>query len=505
MRTLDRMTINSGTPGAVLMERAGFGAASEILEFAAAFHARHVKRIVIIAGKGNNGGDGFVIARRLYEIASYPVTVWLVCNPDALDGDARDQFKRLPGAVTVEQLQHDETAPFQRSDIVIDCLLGTGINGTVREPFATMIHRINEAQLPVVAIDVPSGLDADTGAAAGVAVRADLTITIGLPKTGLFTADGIVLRGRVRLVDIDIPASFIHEADSAFDSVFADDVCRSLRRLPAAHHKGDMGRILIVGGSCLYPGAPMLAGSGALRSGGGLVTVAYPASIGPLLRPHERALILRPIEDAGSGYHRKPDNETVANLIDDQDVVVVGPGLAAQPESAELVQHLLNTRKTMVLDADALAVLGKPHAVLPRPALTVITPHPGEMRRILAAAKMGIHNDDDRVAVAVAVANAFGAFVVLKGPATIVAAPDGRYSLNTTGTAALASGGTGDVLAGMIAAFLCQIDDPFAAVQTAVFLHGLAAELAPGGMRTFVADDLPATIGRAMSLVSPFA
>ena len=485
MQALDRRTIDGGVPGELLMERAGTGAFEALLEFIELLPCAHRHRVVVINGKGNNGGDGYVVARLLAERTGYEAIVYATCQPDELSGDAKLNADRLP--------------------LPIDCLLGTGISGPVREPYATIIGQINDSHLPVVAMDIPSGVDADTGAVAAVAVRADLTITMALPKIGLLRGAGANLCGCLRCVDIGIPATFVDEVDSAAEATLAADVRPLMHRLPSAIHKGDMGRILIVGGSADYPGAPMLAGAGALRAGGGLVTVACPSSVGPVLEPQDNALIRKLIDDDGRGTHGPVDAAEFADLTADKNVIAAGPGLGGSDAALSLVRDLLGTDKPVVLDADALRVCSDCGERLKARAVTVLTPHPGEMARLIASCGFAGLDTADRESQASTVAKEFNAIVVLKGHRTIVAAPDGRAFINTSGTPALATGGSGDVLCGVIAAVLCQLDNPVAAVRLAVFVHGLAAELSPKGMRGTTADDQPQLIAHALQQLSPLA
>ncbi len=505
MQALDRRTIDGGVSGDLLMERAGIGAFEALLEFIEPLPYAHRHRVVVINGKGNNGGDGYVVARLLAERTGYEAVVYSTCQPDELQGDAKLNADRLPLPINVcDRLPDDALRP---GTVVLDCLLGTGISGPVREPYATIIGQIKESHLPVVAMDIPSGVDADTGAVAAIAVHADLTITMALPKIGLLRGDGARLCGRLRCVDIGIPATFVDDIDIDFaaEATLAADVRPLICRLPSATHKGDMGRILIVGGSADYPGAPMLAGAGALRAGGGLVTVACPRSIGPVLAPQDNALIRKLIDDDGRGTHGPLEAAEFADLTADKSVIAVGPGLGGGDAALGLVRDLLGTDKPVVLDADALQACSDCGDRLKTRAVTVLTPHPGEMARLIASCGFAGLDSADRESQASTVAKELNAIVVLKGHRTIVAAPDGRIFINTSGTPALATGGSGDVLCGVIAAVLCQCDNPVAAVRLAVFVHGLAAELSLNGMRGTTADDQPQLIAHAVQQLSPLA
>ena len=504
MRRLDAETIAAGTPGEVLMERAGQGTFQEILEFCARLPLIHYQRFLILTGKGNNGGDGHVIARYLAEDA-FEVTVLSVCEKELLQGDALLNAERLPEAVNFVAAPDRFAEYLQPGTIVVDALLGTGISGPVKDPYAAMINAVNASGLPVVAVDIPSGLNADTGEAGQATIVADLTVTMALPKTGLILGDAAEHTGALRCVDIGILPELVASAEASFEAVLKQDVRPYLSRLPHTAHKGDLGRVLLVGASRRYPGALMLAGLGCLRCGGGLVTAAFPEAARAQLGPRPNALIQAPIPDGGKGFHNAAGQDALVELAEDQDVLALGPGLGREPESLDLIQKLLKTPKPAVLDADGLSVFERHPDVLPRAAPTVITPHPGEMQRVCQAVGAAELRQQDRLTQAKELAQRLQAYVVLKGAFSVIAGPDGRVAVNTSGTPALATGGSGDVLTGMVAAFLCQLEDPFAAIETAGFIHGYAAELRPDAARSLVADDLPELIGEAMQQISPLA
>jgi NAD(P)H-hydrate epimerase len=506
MQALDRETIAAGTPGHVLMERAGAGAVDELLAFAGRLPAPHRRQFLIVNGKGNNGGDGYVMAR-LLAAAGHRVRVFSLYAPAALSGDAALNARRLPTAVP---LQTGTSIPghwLAPGTIVVDCILGTGITGAVREPSASIIAELNASGLPLVAIDLPSGLDADTGAVANTAIIADMTITMATPKAGLLCGAGPAHRGTLRCVDIGVAPAALAAKQAMAEAVTAADIMPLLGRLDKHAHKGTMGRVLVIGGSRDYPGAPMLAGAGALRSGAGLVTAAAPAGAVPLLRPTLSALILHAVADADRGVLGDTSRERLAALAAGQDAVVLGPGLTRGPQVLALVAQLLDAIEApVILDADGLSVFTLyPDALARRTGTVVLTPHPGEMARCCEALGLTELLSAPRQEQAAGLAVRTGAVVVLKGADTVVAGPAGETTINTSGTAALATGGTGDVLAGMVAAWVCQCDDPATAARAAVYLHGYAAELARTGMRHLVADDLPDLIGQAMAELSPTA
>ncbi|MFT5126582.1 MAG: hydroxyethylthiazole kinase-like uncharacterized protein yjeF [Rhodothermales bacterium] len=485
MRSLDDASIAGGTSGLELMERAGIGAVHELLDFLERLPVNHARRIAILVGKGNNGGDGYVMARILQEMG-WPVEVYAFAPAKQLKGDAATNAERLPAGLLVTG-----DLPIEPGTVFVDCLLGTGISGAVREPFLSVIEQVNASICPVVAIDIPSGLNADTGEVANSAIVADLTITMALPKAGLLRGAGPEHRGALRVVDIGIPPTRVFAAKSEGEATLAPDVRAFLGRVARNSHKGSMGRIAIVGGSRQYPNAPILAATAALRAGGGLVAMAIPEAALPLLGRAPHAVIPRLFEDA-------PFREWLPS----QDVVAVGPGLGRNDDTAKILREVLTAGLPTVIDADALAAIPDCREFFPRAAATIITPHPGEMQRLADGLRI---SESDRLVLASRVAEKLGVVVVLKGADCIVAEPYGIVSTNTSGTPGLATAGSGDVLTGLTAAWLYVARTTFVAAQAAVFVHGLAGELAPCGDRNLIADDLPELIGRAMHTLSPFA
>ncbi len=505
MRNLDAQTISAGTPGVVLMERAGTGAFEELLAYIKRVAKKHCTSFNILAGKGNNGGDGYVIARLLSENTEYYVRVLSVCQKNELKGDAKLNANHLPKQVDFVVGDHIPDEWLRTGNVFIDCLLGTGFSGALREPYNSLINIVNKSKCIAIAIDIPSGVNADTGDVDDAAICADLTITFGLPKPGLFLNQGHEFSGITRLVDIGIPNKFTDEKNALFNVVFHQDIKSDMQRLSKNAHKSTMGKILIIGGSRWYPGAPLLSGLGALRSGGGLVSVAYPSSIAPLMQLKELALILTPVNDEGLGFHSITMIKEYKQLMEDKNAIVLGPGLSLQANTIKLVQRLLETDKTIVLDADALTAFASHIDMFPRSGTTILTPHSGEMTRIINASGKFDLLKKSRISQAKILATQFRVYIILKGNGTVIASPEGEVLVNSSGTPALATGGTGDVLTGMIAASLCQFGDVLTALKVAVFIHGLAAEFAPNGMRNLIADDLLGLIGTALKDVTPFA
>ncbi len=504
MRELDRRTIEEfGTPGCVLMERAGNRVAETMLEWCANLASRHVKRFVCLAGKGNNGGDAYVIARYIYDNTDFDVIVYAVCPVGDLPADARHHAGMLPDDVPViikEQLSGDD---FQAGDIIVDGLLGTGISGPLRPPYAQWIATVNAVQLPTVAVDMPSGMNGDSGSFETDCVMADLTVTIGLPKYGLVKDRGPDYCGQLRMVEIGIPQSYIAETESQLEMIFAEDVKSFLGRLPMRSYKNIVGRVLICGGSVEYRGAPLLAAESALRSGAGMVYLL--SAGGGRLPDGSRALISKHLN---LPYLDDRTIHELTSLSEVTDAMVCGPGMGRNGACADFVKACGNTGKTVVYDADALALIANDFSLLVNSRKAVLTPHPGEMNMLLNGFDLEYMRRESPESQAAELAKVSGATIVLKGRNTIIASPDGRLAMNSSGSPALSGAGSGDCLAGLIGAFIASPQgrkDVFKAVCAAVFIHGLAGELNPNGERGAIADDLPLLIPKAMRQVAALA
>lgn len=502
MRELDCRTITeAGISGATLMDRAGTGAALEVLELARSLPPRHARRFVVLAGRGNNGGDAWVVARRLAERSSLPVRLIALCPPQELSPDARHHAEQLPATVACEIRQLPTDHEFAIGDIVIDGLLGLGVTGAPRAPVDAWITAVNASGLPVVALDLPSGLNGDDGSAE-LAIQADLTLTMGLPKRGLILNRGPQLCGRLRQIELGLPQAFTASEKSDLEMTFAADVRPLLPRLAMDTHKTRRGRLLVIGGSAHYLGAPHLTARAALRGGAGLVTLVLPQSAGVL--PHQAAIVVHRLPDDGHGNFSKESVAPLEEMMAEADAMVVGPGLGSAPSVLELLLTILGHEVPLVLDADALNHLAGRVELAERPWPTVLTPHPGEMMRLLSGFSLDPLKKADRLTQARGLVAHLTATVVLKGHRTIVAAPDQPARINTSGCPALATAGSGDVLAGFLGAFLAVSEvTAHEAATAAVFLHGLAGELWPSAQRSLTADDLVELLSLAIREVSP--
>ena len=504
MREIDNLTIKAGVPGELLMERAGVGAGEHILEFLSSLHPIHVKRFIVLAGKGNNGGDAYVVARFLSQKSSIPVKVFSICQIDELAGDAKLNAEKLPGNVSCEFSKDLKAGDFQHGDIIIDGLLGIGISGTLRPPYENWIEIVNSQNMPVVSLDIPSGFNCDDGTTAGFAIKADLTITIGLPKKGMIIGNGPSLCGRIRCVDIGIPPVLIEKVGSDTEMIFDSEVRKFLGRVDMNSHKGANGHVVVAGGSREYSGAPFLSAEAALHSGAGLVTVAIPEAVQSIQRM--LSLIVRKIPGEGTGYFSSSSIPELVRLVEKADSVVMGPGIGDEPSVKKMMLAICGFEKPAVFDADALNIISQlPDILLKRKYPSVLTPHPGEMKRLLKGFDLQHLMEEDRPAQALGLAEKTNSVVVLKGNRTVIAARGRPLSVNSTGSPALATAGTGDVLSGMIGAFIAQGLNPFDASVCAVFIHGLAGENGKLGMRGLTADDLIGFIPETMKKISPFA
>lgn len=495
MREIDRTAIEGfGIPSLTLMDRAG----RAVAEAAAGLAAPH-GRLVVVCGGGNNGGDGYVAARLLRAAGREARVVSLVpanrLSPDARA--VREQAERA--GVPIDDT--GELAGFEAGpgDVVVDAILGTGLTRPPEGPFAAAIARIVEQRRHgalVVAVDVPSGLSADTGRPQGNCVRADRTVTFAFMKRGLFIHPGVEYAGEVTVADIGIPPEAADQVPVSCEAL-AESEARAL--LPARRrdaHKGDAGRVLVVAGSPGKTGAAHLALSGALRGGAGLVTLAARAEVLPLAlagRPEAMSLAL-----PGAGPLGRADLGGLAAAAKGMNALVIGPGIPRGPETALVLRSLLEkARLPAVLDADALNALAEVPTLLERlPPNLILTPHPGEMARLMDVFVEMVQ--EDRIGVAASRARAWGTTLVLKGARTVVADPYGPPAVIPTGNPGMATGGTGDVLAGLLGALLAGGLDARAAARVGAWVHGRAGDLAAArfGERGLLAGDLAEAIGQ---------
>ena len=503
MREADRRTIEEiGIPSIVLMENAG----QRVVEaMESAFDDLGACRVAVLCGRGNNGGDGFVVARLLRGRGADP-TVFVLGARDAVRGDARTNLDIL-GRIGSRVLEVPDSASWVRHgsdiagyDLIVDAMFGTGLSRPLAGMLRAVVDEVNAAPAPIVSIDLPSGLSADSHQPLGPAVQAAVTVALGAPKIPLVLSPGDARAGELVVADIGIPAEVIDGVEGPrLELLTPASVRRLIPKRPAGAHKGDFGHVLIVAGSRGKTGAACLAGIGALRSGAGLVTVATPGSCVPTVAVGAPEYMTLPLAETAAGT---VSGEALEAVLDARcDVIAVGPGLGTGAGTARLVHGLLErARVPLVLDADALNVCADAPSRLDRRAGPdiVLTPHPGEMARLCGRSAADVQAD--RLGTARRFASERRVHVVLKGARTLVAGPDGAVYVNRTGNPGMATGGTGDVLAGMVAAWLGQLGDAAAACNASVYLHGLAGDLAAGssGEVAMTASDLAAALGRAV-------
>jgi NAD(P)H-hydrate epimerase len=503
MREADRRTIQDlGIASLVLMENAGrqVVAAMETL-----YPDLAERRIAVVCGKGNNGGDGFVVARTLQQ-RGFDVSVFLIGSVAEVTGDARINLEILGRLGQTVAEVADETAwelhgtEITGHDLIIDAMFGTGLTTPLTGFYETVVADLNEAGVPIVAIDLPSGMSADTCDLIGDCVDAAVTVALGAPKMPLVLPPAESKSGEVVIADIGIPGDVFEQLEGPRIELLTRQQMRALiqPRAPDAH-KGDFGRVVVVAGSLGKTGAAVLCAQGAMRAGAGLVTVASPRSC-------QQAIAAHVVEYMTEGLDETPQGTVHYSAVDavlgiDADVIVAGPGLGTGEGVTTFVRELLDRCEgPLVLDADGLnAFADEPALLVGREGRDlIITPHPGEMARLVGCSVEDVQAD--RIGMAKDFAKGHKLYVVLKGYRTLVVTPDEQVFVNPTGSPGMATGGTGDVLAGMIGAWLAQLLDAEAACKLAVYLHGSAGELADAdsGEVSMTAGDLVEHIGDAI-------
>lgn len=505
MREFDRRASEDfGVPSIVLMENAGRLVSEAVCE---ALGDLNGKRVTIVAGRGNNGGDGFVAARYLRDAGAH-VAVFLLGKPEDVGGDARANLDiLLDSGIAVRSITSAEeitTLPY--SDAIVDAIFGTGLRGEVTALPADVIRAINAARKPVVAVDIPSGLDADTGAVLGVSIEADCTVTFALPKIGLLTYPGAACVGKLVVGDIGIPKCLFEEI--TVELVDEAMVASKLPARPPDAHKGTFGTAVVIAGSLGLTGAAAMASEAALRAGAGLSTLACAASLQDIMATKLTEVMTRGLPETDARSISSAAVDPTLDLVEKGDSVTLGCGLGTHPDTCEFVHRLVKSvRKPMIIDADGLNALSKDIATLQGDhGDLVLTPHPGEMSRLLGTSTEAVQSN--RMDAVKQAASRFHCVVVLKGARTLISEPSGKVFINPTGGPGLATGGTGDVLAGAIGGLLAQGLSQLDAAICGAFIHGRAGDISADelGAAGVIAGDvlraLPAALKELWSAVA---
>ncbi|MDD5225510.1 MAG: NAD(P)H-hydrate dehydratase [bacterium] len=501
MRELDRETIERyGIPGLELMENAGRGAAGAILREYPGLAAKG--RVLILAGTGNNGGDGFVAARHLVK-SRVEASVVLLGPREKVRGDARANLEtwektagKTPEILTSGELRSWQDR-FNSYDLLVDALFGTGLNQEVKGVFAEAIRAMNESPILKAAMDIPSGIHATSGKVLGLAVKADLTVTFGLPKIGQVIHPGLEYVGKLVVVDIGFPEAVVKNIPDAMTLLDREIISALIPRRPPASHKGNYGHLLILAGSPGKTGAACLAARGAFKIGAGLVTVALPKSLASVVVAGLPEVMTEPLEETEAGTLSPSALFQLEKALEGKTALAVGPGFSTLPEVGEIIRGVIaRSGVPILLDADGLTHLARNRALLNgKSRRTVITPHPGELARIFNTSTDEIQAD--RIGSARKAARELEARVVLKGARTVIAGPEGEVSINPTGNRGMAQGGMGDVLTGMIGGLLAQGLSLADASCLGVYLHGMAGDRIAGRqgpvgiLASELADEIP--------------
>jgi NAD(P)H-hydrate epimerase len=505
MRAMDKLVIEKyGVPSLVLMENAALRVVEEIVKRYAPIAE---KKIAVVCGKGNNGGDGLAIGRHLATRYEADVSVWLAEGDQGLSPDAAAQLK-MARSFGLDVKMDGDASVLAGRELIIDAVLGTGIQGDPRAEAAKAIEAINSAGRPVIAVDIPSGLNSDNGKVGNPTVKADVTVTFAFSKLGLHLFPGLEYAGEMVVGDIGFP----REARGAGDvKTYVTDCAMVAEWLPSrqandSSNKGLYGSVAIFAGGPGYAGAPALAAEGAARAGAGLVTLGCPKSIFDVMMARLPETMMTRAFGANSkgGFDAGAVDDALA-FCEKMDAVAIGPGIGQDEESTRqfVYEFVKRCEKPLVIDADGLNALSlqPDHGaalVKSRKAVTILTPHPGEMSRLLGKSTKEVQAD--RLGAVREAADRFGCAVLLKGTRTLIAHPDDRLAINETGNTGMASGGMGDALTGIAATFLAQMEDPWKAAVAAAYVHGLAGDLATRemGKAGLLAPDLLRFVPAAM-------
>jgi NAD(P)H-hydrate epimerase len=512
MREIDRAAIKTyGIPGLVLMERAGMAVAEKAMEIFPG------KRFLVLCGGGNNGGDGLVAARGIYN-HGLRVKALVFSKQESLSPDCKIQYHlAMKSGVDIE-FRKSLTRADLHGSVIIDAVFGTGLSKPVAGELGKAFRLINETEVSVVAVDIASGISSDNGEVLGEAIMADHTVTFGLPKRGHLLYPGAEYSGSLYVEDIGFPAELTNSENIRVELI---DRELSGSLLPARGRnsfKGDYGHVLVIAGSRGKTGAAFLTAESALRTGSGLVTIGVPETLMDIYQSRVMEEMTLPLADHGDGTLAAKAIDAILNFVSQHaDIIAIGPGISVTPDTEDIVKQIvLSSAVPLVIDADGLNAIKDIDIFSKAKAPIIITPHPGEMARLLnknskfkiqknnRAAVISTHDiEKDRIGTALAFAKETGVCVVLKGAPTIVATPEGNVFINTTGNPGMATAGAGDVLTGIIASLVGQGLDPSSAASLGVYLHGLAGDTAAAmlGEHSLIASSIIAALPEAFQLL----
>lgn len=498
MRELDTLSIErDGIPSLRLMENAG----RQVFHFLIKkFGKKKGLHVVLFCGPGNNGGDGLVLARLLLK-KKVSVQVLLLTDPKDIKGDAKTQYNKIKKFSSIINSVSSLTdlkkfAKVRKSTVFVDALFGTGLSRPVTGIFKQVILWINKQRVPVISVDSPSGLDANSGKTLGLAISADATVTLGLPKKGFFLHQGPVLTGQVTIVDIGLSKKALAEIYTPIHLITPADILTCTKTRERESHKGSYGHVYVVASSYGKLGAGIMATLSSLRGGAGLATLVLPDSAYAKINMQAPEIMFAPVNDCGRGYFVKKNGGEVLRLAKGASVMALGPGLGTKPQTILFVHELVKKwRGVLIVDADGLNALAKkPGLLLARCGPTLLTPHPAEMGRLVG--KSTAYVQAHRMEVAAKFAKKYGVVVLLKGYHSVVAMPDGQIWINPTGNPAMASAGQGDVLTGLYAALIAQFSFCREALLFGCYLHGLVGDLLfQKGYRVTMATDIMMNLG----------
>ncbi len=503
MRAVDRLSIEEvRIPAILLMENAGLKTAQAI---AREFAPIAGKKVCLICGKGNNGGDGFVVGRHLSRMGAR-VEFFSTARAEDLKGEAATnrQIAEKLGLPIHDISDIDQLVPSFRPDFIVDALLGTGIRGEVSGFYREIIEWINRQEIPVVAVDTPSGMNCETGAVAGAAVRAQLTVTMGNIKTGQLFFPARDYQGRFLVADLNAPDFILEKIQTGKFLLTPGDVAGFLPERPGDAYKNTFGKVLVVAGSTGLTGAAAMASLSALRSGAGMVVLGIPERFNSVLEEKVTEVMTAPLPETETGSLHSKAIETLDPWLNWSHVLALGPGLSTHPETRAFVHAFLRKAdKPLVIDADGINNLaGEFDLIQNYPSDLVFTPHVGELSRLTGVSQKDIlHN---RVQITRESAQKLRAVVLLKGAPTLIASPEGTVYFNVTGNPGMATAGSGDVLTGLIAGFLAQGLSGLQAALTGAFVHGMAGDLAAEtlGQRGIIAGDILNAVPEALRLLA---